>query len=369
MQMLKSPIYAKYLEFNPKLVNFAGWEMPVTFSSLIQEHNSVRDSAGFFDISHMGVISIKGLNPKDHIQKFFPTNIHSISKGQACYTVLLNHKGGIIDDLIIYDLGTQEDNYSEIFLIVNASRYKIDLNWITKNINTKELTISDAKNGKALLAIQGKNSFKYFEDWSKYSIAHLSSFGCEYTNIKNVSEEKIFLSKTGYTGEDGLEILLNPNLALDLWDYLISRNVLPCGLGARDTLRLEAGLHLYGKDLTEEINPYESGLGWVVNLENYHDFFGRKALEEISVNGIKKKLIGIEMQDKAIGREGCEIFSGDKHIGYITSGSWSPSLGKAIGFAYINIEYLELNKEVEVLIRGKKYKAIISKRTFYKKNV
>ena len=126
---------------------------------------------------------------------------------------------------------------------------------------------------------------------------------------------------------------------------------------------------MYGKDLTEEINPYESGLGWVVNLENYHDFFGRKALEEISVNGIKKKLIGIEMQDKAIGREGCEIFSGDKHIGYITSGSWSPSLGKAIGFAYINIEYLELNKEVEVLIREKKYKAIISKRTFYKKNV
>ena len=369
MTLFRSPLFSKYLAFNPKLVNFAGWEMPITFTGLIQEHNSVRNSAGFFDISHMGVISIKGLNPKDHIQKLFPTNLYSISKGQACYTVMLNQDGCVIDDIIIYDVGIQEDNSSEIFLIVNASRYKIDLNWIENNINTKELKISNAKENKALLAIQGKNALNYFEEWSKTSIAYLSNFGCDYTAIKNISNEKIFFAKTGYTGENGLEILINRDLASDLWDFLISKNINPCGLGARDTLRLEAGLHLYGKDLTEEINPFEAGLGWVVNLENNHDFYGREKLVEISKSGIQKKLMGIEIKGKAIAREGCDIFYNNKIIGFVTSGSWSPTLSKAIGFAYVDIEFCILNREVDVLIRGKLYHAILTKRTFYKKNI
>ena len=348
-------------------MDFAGWEMPISFSGLIQEHNSVRKKAGFFDISHMGIISLKGINPKDHIQKFFPTNIHSITQGQSCYTLLLNNNGGIIDDLIIYDLGKQEDNLSEIFLIVNASRYEIDLNWIKSNLETKEIAISDGKTNKALIAIQGEKSYKIFEDWIQESISYLPVFGCEYKVINNISNEKIFFSKTGYTGEKGLEVLLDSNLAINLWDFLISKEIYPCGLGSRDTLRLEAGLHLYGKDLNENINPYEAGLGWVVHLENNHEFFGRKSLEKISVKGIHKKLMGLEIQDKAIGREGCEVFYRDNHIGNITSGSWSPSLGKAIALAYINIEYCVLNQEVEILIREKKFKANISKRGFYKK--
>ncbi len=369
MELQKSPLHKKFIELNAKLVDFAGWEMPISFSSLIQEHESVRNSIGFFDISHMGIISIQGTNPKEHIQKFFPTNINSISEGQSCYSFFLNEAGGIIDDLIIYDLGRQNDNYSEIFLIVNASRYKKDISWLKNNLKNEPIKLSDAKKDKALLAIQGKNTFKYFTEWSEYSINHLRSFGCEYKVInKFLNSGNIFLSKTGYTGEDGLEILLPKNLALNLWEFFISKNINPCGLGARDTLRLEAGLPLYGNDLNEDINPYEAGFGWVVNLENNHEFFGRNSLEKIGSNKIEKKLIGIEIIGKAIARKGCEIFKDGNLIGYVTSGSWSPTLQKPIALGYVKTEYSDLNQKIEILIRGKSFKGIISKKAFYKKD-
>ncbi len=370
MDLLKSPLYPKYVQSNAKLVNFAGWEMPISFSGLIKEHESVRSSAGFFDISHMGVISIKGINPKDYIQKFFPTNLYSFSQGQGLYTVMLNDKGGIIDDLIIYDLGIQEDDISEIVLIVNASRYQVDFSWIKNNLNTKEISISNAKKDNVLLALQGKNSFKLFEKWIESSISHIPNFGCEYKMFEHIStEEKIFFSKTGYTGENGLEILLPAKAAINLWDFLISKNISPCGLGARDTLRLEAGMHLYGQDINEETSPYEAGLGWLVHLENNHEFFGRDFLEKQSKLGIQKKLVGLSLEGKAIGRKGCEIFKDNENIGMITSGSWSPTKQKAIAFAYINTSHAYLNNEVQILIRGKKFKGYITRRAFYKKDI
>ena len=369
MEFRKSPLHKKYIESNAKLVNFAGWEMPISFSGLIQEHESVRNSIGFFDISHMGVISVRGTNPKEYIQKFFPTNLYSIATGQGCYSFFLNNDGGIIDDLIIYDLGIQNNNYSEILLIVNASRYEKDLNWLKMNLEKEPIELLNAKKEKALMAIQGKNAFKYFTEWSCYSIDHLKSFGCEYRELdKFLDSGKVFFAKTGYTGEDGLEILLPKKLALNLWDFLISKNIPPCGLGSRDTLRLEAGLPLYGQDLDESINPYEAGFGWVVHLENGHDFYGKESLERIGSHKIEKKLVGIEIIGKAIARKGYEIFQKGKLIGNITSGSWSPTIKKPIALGYINTEYSELNQEVEILIRGKFFKGIISKKAFYKKD-
>ncbi len=369
MVLKKSPLYKKYNNSNVKLVDFAGWQMPITFNGLIQEHQAVRNSTGFFDISHMGVISLKGTNPKEYIQKFFPTNIYSIAKNQGCYSFLLNEDGGIIDDLIIYDLGLQKDNYSEIFLIVNASTYKKDFNWLKKNLKNIPIEISNAKKEKALLAIQGRNAYEYFTEWSEYQIDHLKSFGCEFKELdKFFDAGKIFISKTGYTGEKGLEILLQKDLAYNLWDFLISKNVQPCGLGARDTLRLEAGLPLYGQELDEEINPYEAGFGWAVNLENDHHFFGRKALERIGSIGIAKKLVGIEITGKAIPRKGCEIFKDGELIGCVTSGTWSPTFQKPIALGYVKNHCSKLNEEVEVVIRGKIFKGIISKKAFYKKD-
>ena len=370
MDLLKSPLYSKYIESNAKLVNFAGWEMPISFSGLINEHESVRTSAGFFDISHMGVISLRGINPKEYIQKFFPTNLYSFSEGQGLYTLMLNEKGGIIDDLIIYDLGQQEEDISEIFLIVNASRYQIDFSWIKNNLNTNNISISNAKKDKVLFALQGKNSFKLFEEWIKSSISHIPYFGCEYKIFKHISsKEKIFFSKTGYTGENGLEILLSAKAAINLWDFLVSKNIKPCGLGARDTLRLEAGMHLYGQDLDETTTPYEAGLGWLVHLENNHDFFGRDFLEKQSKLGIEKKLVGLTIEGRAIGRKGCEVFKDGENIGTITSGSWSPTKQKAIAFAYIQNSYATLNNVVEILIRGRTFKGTITKRAFYKKDI
>ena len=370
MDLLKSPLYSKYVNSNAKLVNFAGWAMPISFSGLIKEHESVRSSAGFFDISHMGVICIKGINPKDYIQKFFPSNLYSFSQGQGLYTVMLNEKGGIIDDLIIYDLGIQEDDISELLLIVNASRYEVDFRWIKNNLNTDKISITNFKKDKVLLALQGKNSFNLFEEWIESSISFIPNFGCQYKMFDHISsKEKIFFSKTGYTGENGLEILLSKKSAINLWDFLISKNISPCGLGARDTLRLEAGMHLYGQDINEETSPYEAGLGWLVHLENNHEFFGRSFLEEQSRLGIQKKLVGLSIEGKAIGRKGCEVFKGKENIGTITSGSWSPTKQKAIAFAYINTSHAFLNNEVQILIRGKKFKGFITKRAFYKKKI
>ena len=369
MDLLKSPLYSKYVESNAKLVDFAGWEMPISFSGLIKEHESVRYSAGLFDISHMGVISIKGINPKDYIQKLFPTNLYSFCEGQGLYTVMLNDKGGIIDDLIIYDLGIQENDISELLLIVNASRYEEDFQWIKNNLNMSEISITNFKKDKVLLALQGKNSFNLFEEWIESSISHIPNFGCEYKIFEHISpKEKIFFSKTGYTGENGLEILLSKKAAINLWDFSISKNVAPCGLGARDTLRLEAGMHLYGQDINEETSPYEAGLGWLVHLENNHEFFGRRFLEEQSRLGIQKKLVGLFIEGKAIGRKGCVVQKGEENIGTITSGSWSPTKQQAIAFAYINTSHALINNEVEILIRGKKFNGVITKRAFYKKN-
>jgi len=253
---------------------------------------------------------------------------------------------------------------------VNASRYEVDLTWMKDKLNLKKVSITDAKKDKALIALQGKNSFKYFEAWLKNSISHIPNFGCEYKSFKNISnKEKIFFAKTGYTGESGLEILLSSKLAINLWEFLISQKVLPCGLGARDTLRLEAGMHLYGQDLNEKTSPYEAGLGCLVHLENNHEFFGRESLETQSRVGINKKLVGIIIKDKAIGRTGCKVFKNDLNIGEITSGSWSPSNKKAIAFAYIQNSFAALNNEVEILIRGKKLKGTITKRAFYKKDI
>ena len=370
MELLRSPLHKKYIEFKAKLINFSGWEMPISFSGLIEEHKAVRDSAGFFDISHMGVISIKGKNPKYWLQKFFPTNIYAISEGQSCYSVMLNESGGIIDDLIIYDNGQGENDLSEIFLIVNSSRFNIDFKWLQKNLIDEEIFLSNAKQGMALIALQGAKSFSLFEEWGEYSISHLQNFGCEYKTLEKFAKfGKIFFSKTGYTGENGLEILLSSDLAFNLWDYLISKRVLPCGLGSRDTLRLEAGLPLYGHELNENINPYEAGLGWVVNLENNHNFFGKDAIKNYSAKEIKKKLIGIEIVGKAIARKGCQIYSKGKAIGEITSGSWSPTLQKPIALGYVDYHYSKLNEEIEVIIRDRIFKGIISKKNFYKNRI
>ncbi len=366
--MKRTPLYEKIINANGKMTEFAGWEMPIQFSSVIEEHNSVRKSVGCFDISHMGIFLIKGENAKDKIQKLFPTDLYSFGPNQSCYTAMLNEKGGIIDDLIIYDLGENNNNEKELILIVNASRSEYDLNWIKSNINSKEINIKECDPRSVLIAIQGKQSFRIFEQWARIDISKLPPKGCQRFNFLdpiNNNQTPVFIGKTGYTGETGLEIMLPSFLAEKLWEYLIDSGVKLCGLGSRDTLRLEAGLPLYGNELTKDTSPFEAGIGWIVNLESPHMFIGKEALEKQVIEGIHKKLVGICLNEKRIARKGFKIFSHSKEIGYITSGSWSPSLEKPIALGYVGIEYSDLNTNIDIDIRGRLYKGIVTKRPFY----
>ncbi len=352
------------------MVSFAGWEMAIQFSGLIDEHQAVRKDVGIFDISHMGVLLIKGNKAKESLQNLVPSDLFRIGPGEACYTVLLNHEAGIIDDLIIYDLGVNHNNQESLILVVNASRLKEDLNWINSNLSDKEIEISDHKSGKALLAIQGPNSQTILEDFLQTSLNSIPYFGhkCINLNLQELKvQNEIFIARTGYTGEKGFECLLPAKAAQILWESLIAKGVKPCGLGSRDTLRLEAGMHLYGNDLNEKTTPFEAGLGWLVHLEMPFNFIGRQALENQAKEGIKTKLVGLKMKGRAIARKWYSIISANKIIGTITSGTWSPSLKEAIAFGYIPKELSSIGTKLHVEIRGKHEAAEIVKKPFFKK--
>ncbi len=350
------------------MVPFSGWEMPVQFSGLINEHMAVRKKVGLFDISHMGVIKLEGENPKDKLQSLVPSDLNRIGPGEACYTVLLNSDGGIIDDLIIYDLGSQNQKHESVLLVINASRTINDLNWLNKHLENKNLTFTNAKENKVFLAIQGPFAKKTLETVLDQSLEGIPRFGHK-TLPKNTSHNgnSIFLSRTGYTGEEGFELLLEAEEGKQLWLRLIKEGVIPCGLGARDTLRLEACMHLYGNDLTTKTTPFEAGLGWLIHLEMPSQFIGRNALEQQAKDGIKKRLVGLKLEDRAIARHGYPVLKGNMKVGEVTSGTWSPTLREAIALAYVPAELSELGTLLNVEIRDKIYKAKIVRKPFYQK--
>ncbi len=369
MKLQKTPLHQICVQQGCRMVEFAGWEMPIQFSGLINEHESVRNNAGIFDISHMGTFSITGVNAKDSIQKLVPSDLHRIGPGESCYTVLLNKNGGIIDDLIIYDLGIDKENNDCLIVIVNAACKHSDLEWFKQNLN-KEVNISNSIDKKVLLAIQGPNSEKYLNKYFKNCLSNLPRFGHCTIDPKNhtlKSNKSIFVSRTGYTGEDGFEILLDELEAKELWINLINEGIKPCGLGARDTLRLEAGMLLYGNDMNSNTTPFNAKLGWLVNLEMQGDFIGREALEKQVAQGIEEKLVGLEIKGKGIARKGYEIFNGMNKVGEITSGSWSPTLKQAIALAYLPEEFTKAGTVLDIKIRNKMHEASVVKLPFYRR--
>ncbi len=371
MTLKKTPLFEQCEKIGCKMVPFAGWEMPMQFSSLIKEHEEVRKNAGVFDISHMGILLLEGKNAKEALQTMVPTDLFRIGEGEACYSVFLNQNGGIIDDLIIYDLGVNNEDKEQLVLVINAGTTDCDRQWLESNLKSKNISISDYKQGGSLIAIQGPNSRKVLEEICNESLLQLPRFSHRRIQLKTNQDyptSSIFIARTGYTGEDGFECLLPPNSAQSIWETLINKDLQPCGLGARDTLRLEAAMHLYGNEINTETTPFEAGLGWLVNLEMPSDFIGRQALEKQAKEGIRKKLIGLQMETRAIARKGHKIMKDLEDIGHITSGSWSPTLKKAIALAYIPIEFSEVGTELQVQIRNKEEMATIVKKPFYKKS-
>ncbi len=371
MKLLQTPLYQECKELGGKMIPFANWEMPVSFAGLIEEHNAVRKKVGMFDISHMGVIKLKGKNVKIALQNLVPSDLFRIGPGEACYTLLLKENGGIQDDLIIYDQENLNTKEESIVLVINAARKESDIQWLKLNLSKYEITISEYMPGGALIALQGPESINTLENILKEPLNDLPRFGhrtiTSNSNLIN-SRAPIFIARTGYTGEEGFEFLSSAETAKSIWKNLFASGVTPCGLGARDTLRLEAAMHLYGNDINLETTPFEAGLGWLVHLEMPNDFIGRKALEKQADEGTRKKLVGIKVQDKGIARKGYPVLYNNETVGIITSGTWSPTLQEPIALAYVPDEISKVNTQIEIEIRGKKHPAIIVKRPFYRKS-
>ena len=366
MQLQRTPLHELCRDSGGRMVPFAGWEMPVQFSGLIQEHKAVREQVGMFDISHMGVLRLEGPNPKDALQQMVPSDLHRIGPGEACYSVLLNERGGIRDDLIVYDCGPLDAERGALVLVINAACADSDTAWIREQMEPAGLTVTDIKQGGVLLALQGPKAIALLEQLSGEDLSGLPRFGHRMLSVSGL-QEPVFIARTGYTGEDGAELLLSAEDGQHLWRELLERGVTPCGLGARDTLRLEAAMHLYGQDMDDATNPFEAGLGWLVHLEMPSDFVGRKALEQAVEAGPTKRLIGLKLQGRAIARHDYPVLHNDEPVGVVTSGTWSPTLGEAIALAYVPRALAKIGTELCVEIRGKAQPATVVRRPFYKR--
>jgi len=300
-----------------------------------------------------------------------PTDLFRIGPGEACYTVLLNEQGGIRDDLIVYDRGWQADaQVHELLLVINAACADADTAWLRSQLEPQGISLSDAKADGVLLALQGPEAPARLESLSGQSLAGLPRFGHRELALSGIGEA--FVARTGYTGEDGFELLLPRAAGLALWERLLAEGVSPCGLGARDTLRLEAAMHLYGQDMDASTTPLEVGLGWLVHLEMPKPFIGRSVLERQTQAGAPRRLVGLQLQGRAIPRHGYPVHAAQAAadcpaIGQVTSGGWSPCLEAGIALASVSAEHARLGTELMVEIRGRREPALVVKRPFYKR--
>ena len=348
-----------HLDSAAKMVPFAGYNMPMWYSSIADEHNSVRDNVGVFDVSHMGEFIVTGDFSKDFLQMVTTNDLNKLSEGKIQYTSILNRSGGIIDDLLLYDLG---DN--RYMLVVNASNMEKDLRWLKEN-NNLNVEIDDISDRMSLFAVQGPNAIDVCNKVFKKDLSELKYF----TFIKLTSGDygDLIISATGYTGAGGLEIYTENKFAVKLWSDIIGigkeYGIKPIGLGARDTLRLEMGFCLHGNDIDDSINPIQAGLGWICKKDI--EFIGKKIIDRDRENNPSKILVGFELKERGIPRKGYKIFNKDGNlIGEVTSGSISPYTKKAIGMGYVNFDESRTLKAIFIEIRNKKVEAVISKRPF-----
>ncbi|PIC72123.1 glycine cleavage system protein T [Sporosarcina sp. P16b] len=363
-QLLRTPLFESYKEYGGKTIDFGGWELPVQFSSIKAEHEAVRTKAGLFDVSHMGEVFVSGSGAFDYLQKLVTNDVSKLKIGQAQYTVMCNEQGGTIDDFLIYKL--EETRY---LLVVNASNIEKDVAWMEKQ-QTDNVVIDNQSSNYALLALQGPMAESVLQKLTDESLEEIKFF--RFKEHVQVGGENVLVSRTGYTGENGFEIYGTPEAIQNLWTKILLEGkedgVVPAGLGARDTLRFEAGLPLYGQELREDISPLEAGLGFVVKVNKEENFIGKDILVKQKEQGVERKLVGLEMIDKGIPRTGYKVFVGDREIGEVTTGTQSPTLKKNIGFALLSTEFTELGTEVEVEIRAKRLKAKVIATPFYKRS-
>ncbi len=355
-------LHDKHVALGARMVDFAGWHMPVQYTSIIEEHKTVRENVGLFDVSHMGEVFVSGKDSLAFLQKIVPQDISKLAYEKAVYCQLPNKKGGLIDDLIIYKLGI---NY--YLIICNAARIDEDLNWMVRNKKGLDVKIDNQSHNYSLLAVQGPKADELLRTMGLDT--HQESFTIKPATICG---RKLLISRTGYTGEDGYELLVENEFSEELWDKILeygaAYGIKPIGLGARDTLRLEAALHLYGNDLDENTTPIEAGLSWSVPKDKKEDYNGKEVIMEQIQNGTAKKLVGLKMLDKGIARHEYEVYKDGEKVGVITSGGISPVLNANIALAYVkNDKNICTGSIVQVMIREKMHNAEVVKRPFIEK--
>jgi len=361
----KTPLNEEHKKLNGKLVDFLGWELPVQYSGVIEEHNAVRNKAGIFDVSHMGEITVKGKDALKFVNYMTSNDVSKLAHKQIHYSTFTTDKGTVVDDLLCY---RKDDN--DFLLVVNAANVDKDFDWLKSHSSTFDIELENISNNVAQIAVQGPNAVKIIE----------KIFGSVATDMKyywfdnaQFEGEQVILSRTGYTGEDGFEIYLSNNLSTVLWRKVLELGkpfgLIPCGLGARDSLRLEAKMCLYGNDMDDTTTVLEAGLGWVTKLDK-DDFLGKPVLVKQKEEGLQRRLVGFEMVDRGIARHGYPVFlnqEDEKEVGKICSGSYAPYLEKNIGLTYMPKGFGKVGTEFFVGVRKKRLKAVVVKTPFYKR--
>lgn len=355
----KTCLYSRHLALNAKMSPFAGFDMPIQYSGIPQEHNSVRNSAGIFDVSHMGQIRVTGLEAGAFVNYIFTNDIIVIPEGKIVYGMMLYPDGGTIDDLLVY-----KEHNNSYFLVINAANIDKDLAWIMANKQGYNVNIENLSDYFGLVAIQGPDSEKVIESVMDIRVGDLKYYTFKTIDFKGY---EIIISRTGYTGEDGFEIYGSEEFTKIIWDLFIdSGRVTPCGLGCRDTLRFEAGLPLYGHELSQTITPIMAGLSMFVKF-NKNNFIGKEALVKEKEKGPAKKIVGIVLLEKSVPRAGYTVQSRGRDIGYVTTGYISISTGKPICMALIDSSMSQPGTNVEIIIRNKIFPAIVTQRGNWKK--
>lgn len=363
----RTPLYDYYQTQGITLADFHGWALPIQFSKIQTEHDAVRQSVGLFETSHMGEIFVSGPDAERFINHVITNDIRLIANNQAQYTAIVNESGGTLDDLIIYKISNDRFLFTP-----NASNTEKIVNWLNTHQANYQVTIEDVSHEMGLVAIQGPRALDVMQKLVKADLSTLKAFHfIERIDVGSISD--VFLSRTGYTGEDGFELYCQWDQTEALWLELLKAGqdfgITECGLGSRDTLRLEAGMSLYGQELDESINPLEAGTSFAVKLNKDQHFIGQEALQALKQKGMSKLSRGFELLGKGIARQGYPVFNAnDEEIGRVTSGTQSPSFKKAIGFMLINKNEADFGQEVYVQVRKKKIPAIITKKDWLKRN-
>jgi aminomethyltransferase len=362
-ELNKTPLHARHRASGARMVPFAGWEMPVEYSGITDEHLAVRTRAGLFDVSHMGEIEIAGKNALAAVQRILCNDASVLEVGQAQYTGLLTPDGTFIDDMLVYRMGP-----AHFMLVANASNVKKDFGWISEQIKPiADAAAVDTSSRYALIALQGPASREVLQPLTGLDLADLRYY---HFGHGEVAGARVTISRTGYTGEDGFEIFVPPNMADRVWQAILesgrSAEVIPCGLGARDTLRLEAAMRLFGNDIDETTSVLEAGMDWIIGWAK-SDFVGRDRLRDQKQKGLTRRLVGFELLDRGIARHGYPVVAGDRPIGVVTSGTQTPFLKKAIGMAYVPIDLALPGSEIAIDVRGRQSKARVVSLPFYKR--